>query len=111
MAYNDLRVMPDKDVILAVLGDDIAVAGLVLVFAGFLFTKAGEYDTRYGDKYRRLALAGLLPVLTALVSAWLCIGAIEGNTWDAAHSLLGLKIVLVLTGSYAIVSALVAFFP
>ena len=103
--------MTEKDVVLAVLGDDIAIAGLVLIFAGFLFTKAAEYDTKFGDRYRWLAACGMIPVLTALISAWLCIGALEGNQWDATHSLLGLKIVLALTGVYAVVSAVIAFFP
>jgi cytochrome bd-type quinol oxidase subunit 2 len=101
----------EKDTILAVLGNDIAVAGLVLIFAGFLFTKSGEYQTRRGDKYRWLAAAGMIPVMVALLSGWLCIDAIEGNLWDANHALPFLKIVLALTGLYAIIAAVIAFFP
>jgi predicted RNA-binding Zn-ribbon protein involved in translation (DUF1610 family) len=36
--------MAEKDVILAALGSDIAVAGLILVFAGFLMTKADSFE-------------------------------------------------------------------
>jgi hypothetical protein len=42
----------EKDVILAALGSDIAIAGLVLIFSGFLATKAESFDgSRSGDKY------------------------------------------------------------
>jgi uncharacterized membrane protein len=104
--------MTDKDVILAVLGSDIAIAGLVLVFAGFLVTKADSFQgSRSGDKYNWLAVAGLIPILVSLVSAWMCIDAIQGGEWEAAHTLMTLKIVLALTGAYAIISAGLAFFP
>jgi hypothetical protein len=106
-----IGVMSERDTILAVLQSDIAIAGLVLIFSGFLFSRAAEYDTRYGDKFRWLASAGMVPVLAALAGAWLCIGAIEGGNWAGTHALWGLKIVLALTGAYAVVSALVAFFP
>lgn len=104
--------MTDKDVLLAVLGSDIAIAGLVLVFAGFLVTKADSFQgSRSGDKYNWLAVAGLLPIIMSLVSAWMCIDAIQGSEWEASHSLMMLKIVLALTGGYAIISAVLAFFP
>jgi len=102
----------EKDVILGLLGGHIAIAGLVLVFAGFLWTKAESYEgTRSGDKYNWLAVAGLVPVLSALASAWMCIDAIKGNQWESEHVLLSLQIVLVLTAAYAIISALLAFLP
>ena len=102
--------MAEKDVILTVLGSDIALAGLVLVFSGFLITKADAYQTRYGDKFKWFAVAGFIPVLVALAAAWCCICAIEGSQWSAMHVLSGLKIVLALSGIYAIIAA-VAFFP
>lgn len=104
--------MQDKDVILAVLGSDIAIAGLVLIFAGFLATKAESFEgNRSGDKYSWLAVAGLLPIVVSLVSAWMCIDALQGGQWEATHALSMLKIVLALTGIYAIISAWLAFFP
>jgi uncharacterized membrane protein len=104
--------MAEKDVILAVLGSDIAIAGLVLVFAGFLVTKAESFEgSRYGDKYNWLAVLGLLPILASLAAAWMCIDALQGSEWESVHTLVALKIVLALTGGYAILSAVVAFFP
>ena len=105
------RDVNERDIILAVLQSDIAVAGLVLIFAGFLQTKASEYDTKRGDKYRWLSAAGMIPVIVALVSAWLCINSIEGKQGDATASLSALKLVLALTGIYAIMAAVIAFLP
>jgi hypothetical protein len=102
--------MPDKDVILAVLGSDIALAGLVLVFSGFLITKAETYQTRYGDKFKMFAATAIIPVVAALIAAWVCIDAIQGSAWAGPYVLFGLKIVLALSGIYAII-ATVAFFP
>ena|ERR1700675_4687920 len=102
--------MADRDIILAVLQSDIALAGLVLVFSGFLTTKAETYQTRYGDKFRWFAAGGIVPVLAALLAAWLCIDAINGSQWASDHALSGLKIVLALSGIYAIIAA-IAFFP
>jgi uncharacterized membrane protein len=102
----------ERDVILAALGSDIAIAGLVLVFAGFLASKAESFEgSKYGDKYNWLAILGLVPIVTSLVAAWMCVDALQGSEWEAAHTLLALKIVLALTGAYAIISAVVAFFP
>jgi uncharacterized membrane protein len=102
----------EKDVILAALGSDIAIAGLVLVFSGFLATKAESFEgSRSGDKYNWLAVSGLVPIIFSLVAAWMCVDALQGGAWEADHSLLMLKIVLALTGVYAIISAWLAFFP
>ena len=98
--------------ILAALGSDIAIAGLVLVFAGFLATKAESFEgSRSGDKYSWLAVLGLVPIVVSLAAAWMCIDALQGGAWEAEHTLLILKIVLALTGAYALLSACLAFFP
>jgi uncharacterized membrane protein len=102
----------ERDVILAMFGSDIAIAGLVLVFAGFLVGKAASYGgSRSGDKYNWIAVAGLVPIVASLVAAWMCIDALQGCQWEAAHTLLIMKIVLALTGAYAIIAALLTFFP
>jgi uncharacterized membrane protein len=94
----------ERDTILAVLQSDIGIAGLILVFVGFLLTKGETYETRRGDKYRVIALLSLLPVLACVVSIWICMDAIEGSAWCAAHSLSSLKLVLVMAGIYAIIA-------
>lgn len=104
--------MVGKDVIEAVLGSDIAIAGLVLVFAGFLLTKAESLrGSRSGAVYNWLAVAGLIPIVASLLAAWMCIDGLQGGRWEAEHALLMLKIAIVLTGSYAIISAVLTFLP
>jgi len=72
--------MADREVIEAVLGSDIAIAGLVLVFAGFLLTKAESFrGSRAGDVYSWLAVAGLAPIVASLVAAWMCIDGASGG--------------------------------
>lgn len=105
-------LMPERDVILAALGSDIAIAGLVLIFSGFLVTKAESFEgSRSGDKYNWLAVSGLVPILCSLIAAWMCIDGLQGGAWEADHVLLMLKIVLALTALYAIISAWLSFFP
>jgi aminoglycoside phosphotransferase len=102
--------MADKDVVLAVLSNDIAVAALLLVFAGFVITKAESFQNEIrADRFRWLARFSLVPIVAALGSAWLSIDAIQGCGWCSENSLLSLKAVLALTGIYAIIAALVTF--
>jgi hypothetical protein len=96
----------ERDTILAVLQSDIGIAALILVFAGFLLTKGETYETKFGDKYRVIALFSLLPVFVCVASIWICMDAIEGNAWCASHSLWSLKLVLVFAGIYAIIATI-----
>lgn len=102
--------MAERDTILAVLGGDIGIAGLILVFAGFVITKAESFTVvRKANAYRWIARFSLVPIIVALVSAWISIDAIQGCGWCAEYSLCSLKLVLVLTGIYAIIGAVLTF--
>jgi hypothetical protein len=104
--------MAERDTILAVLQSDIGLVGLVLIFAGFVVAKAESFsNVGRGDRYRWLALTSLVPIIAALISAWISMNGIEGGTWSASHSLCSLKLVLALTGIYAIIAATLTFFP
>jgi hypothetical protein len=91
------------DIILAVLQSAIGIAGLTLVFAAFLQARAASFDPKRGERYRRFAAASVIPVSTALAASWISVAAIEGNQWAAQNALLSLKMVLLVTGAYAIV--------
>lgn len=71
--------MPEfaKDVVIALLGASVGLAGLLLLFSGFVFTEAASFPAEIPDeitrKYRRVGKFGLLPFLLSLVVAALCV--------------------------------------
>jgi hypothetical protein len=79
--------MPDREMILAILQSDIALAGLTLVFSGFLITKADSFGSRYGDRLKWMAVGGFVPAMLALLAALACILGLQGNVWGAYYSL------------------------
>lgn len=84
----------------------MGVAGLLLVFCGFLFTKAESFETVRGDKFRLLAKIGVIPLFASFCSAWVCTAVIGGNPWAIAHGFLVFKIALVISAFYSIISLL-----
>lgn len=102
--------MADKDEALAILQAAIAIAGLVLVYSGFVLAKAGGMEnTRRAKKFERLAQGALVPVISALFCSVMGVRALLpghfGSAW-ASNSLLGVfELVLVLTAAYAIIAA------
>jgi|SRR5689334_12187184 hypothetical protein len=64
--------MPEiaKDVMIAILGSAIALAGLLLIFSGFLFAQADSFPSQTSDetidRYRNAGRWGLAPFLLAL---------------------------------------------
>jgi hypothetical protein len=93
----------EQDTILAVLQSSIGLAGLLLIFAGFLVTKAESYESRRGDKYKYLAISTLIPTLCAITLSWISIDALQGDKWAQYHMLTLLKIQLGITGGFAII--------
>lgn len=102
--------MADKDTALALLQGPIAIAGLVLVFSGFLTSKAADRaGSRSGDKFVLLARLGLVPVLAALFCSGMGIRVLRqdawGYSWSASWLIISFEIVLALTAVYAIIAA------
>jgi ABC-type transport system involved in cytochrome bd biosynthesis fused ATPase/permease subunit len=65
--------MPEfaKDVIVAVVGASVALAGLLLVFSGFLFSQAAAFppattDDAIINRFRNVGRCGLIPFAGAL---------------------------------------------
>jgi hypothetical protein len=98
--------LTDRDTILAVLQSGIGLAGLLLIFSGFLFSKAATFDTVRGDKFRTLAKITLFPVMVALALAWISVMALEGNTWASSYLTTLLKVTLAVTAVFATVGIL-----
>jgi|SRR6266481_6815128 len=99
--------MMQKDVALGILAAAVTISGLILVFCGFLFSKAAEYsDIRRGDKFRAFAKVGAVPLLASFTSSWVCIMAVQDNTWAVTHGILIFQIALVISAVYSIISLL-----
>jgi hypothetical protein len=72
--------VPDyaKDVVIAVLGASVGLAGLLLVFSGFVFAQADGFpkattDDAIIDKYRTVGRFGLAPFLLSLLISALAV--------------------------------------
>jgi hypothetical protein len=102
--------MADKDEALAILQAAIAIAGLILVYSGFVLAKgAGLSDVRKQEKFQRLAKWGLVPVIVSLFCALMAVRALLpgrfGSAWSSNWVLFTFEVVLFLTGAYAIIAA------
>lgn len=100
--------MPEynKDVMVALLGAAVALAGLLLVVAGFVFAQSNSFprattDDKLLERYERAAKLGLIPFLFSLLEAALClVWLIHSSSylyWDAVA---GFFLLLALTGLY-----------
>jgi hypothetical protein len=74
--YNDSKsqLLPEqKDTIAAILGASAALAGLLLVFVGFVYARGeSSYNTRLGVKFKIAAKFGLAPFVVSLVCTSCC---------------------------------------
>src|SRR6266478_6071013 len=66
--------MPEKkDIVLGILGASVALAGLLLIFCGFLFGRADSLPSSAKDttiaSYRRAGRVGIFPFLATLAVA------------------------------------------
>ena len=100
-----------KDVILAVLGASVSIAGLLLVFCGFLFSQAAIFPSVTADatiqKFRRGGRFGVIPLLSALIVAgtsfaWL----LSPNVCLYRAATIGFFVALAATAAYGVVTIL-----
>jgi len=96
-----------KDVMVAVLGTAVGLAGLLLVFIGFVYAHAeGMSNTRRARLYKVVAKIGLVPFLTSLVSAWLSFSWLGGSADAYAGAILFFYLTIVFTGLYGAIALL-----
>ena len=100
--------MPDKDVILAVLQSAIGLAGLLLIFAGFLITKVASLPEKYARAAKITAFATLVPFIGNLLLAYMSVRALRGPGWAGYHLMFGLVMSLLLTALVGIVGLIVS---
>jgi hypothetical protein len=96
----------DKDTILAVLQSEIALAGLLLVFAGFLITKSAGLAAAYKGWLTFLTVVTLLAFLANLGLCFLCVNLLKGSRWGEAYLLSDLEISLGITAFIGVVGLL-----
>ena len=100
--------MPEyaKDVEIALLGGAVALAGLLLVVAGFVFAQANSFPPDSTDDdlishYETAAKLGLIPFLTSLVEAALSLLWLVRSSHCLFVTTVGMFfLLLVLTGLY-----------
>lgn len=97
----------EKDIALGVLGAVLTLAGLLLVFCGFLVSKASSMsDTNRSSKVMVLAKVGVAPLLLSFAVSWVRIMAIQGNSWAVEHGLLLFKASLAVSAFCSVIALL-----
>jgi hypothetical protein len=100
-----------KDVISAVLGASVSIAGLLLVFCAFLFSQAAGFPATTPDtiinKFRRGAKIGIIPFIGALLVAGLSLAWFANPVpWTYGAATWLFAAVLVLTALYGALTIL-----
>jgi hypothetical protein len=95
----------DKDLVVAVLGAAIGLAGLLLVFAGFLFAQSESFPSTVSDsasaRYRRAAKIGVAPFLGCLALAVVAGYWLKSPSPELLHVVwMGFRGLVVVTGLY-----------
>jgi hypothetical protein len=99
----------EKDTVLAAIGSAIGLAGLLLVFVGFIYTHGESFSSEATKrKFQRVAKAGIIPFSVALLCAWFCLRWLQwGGLADYSYALLLFKLSLLLTLAYGIIAVIV----
>jgi hypothetical protein len=82
---------PPKDLIVAVLGAAVGLAGLLLIFSGFLFAQAASFprattDDEIIDKFRNAGRFAVVPfvvclAVAAIATSWMLSPSPTGFAW------------------------------
>src|SRR5438132_13205487 len=66
--------MEPKDIVTAIFGAAVGLAGILLVFVGFVYSHAESQPLKDDrEKYKLVAKVGLLPFLICLTCAFFCL--------------------------------------
>ena len=103
--------MPEysKDVMLALLGASVGLAGLLLAVSGFVFAQAGSFPPETTDdetigRYERAGKVGLVPFCLSLVEAALCLTwLLHSSASLYTAGVVGFYLLLILTAVYGFV--------
>jgi hypothetical protein len=98
-----------KDVMIALLGASVALAGLLLVVSGFVFAQANSFPSETTDdamleKMETAAKLGLFPFVLALIDAALClVWLMHNSACTYLISEYGFFLLLLMTAAYGAV--------
>jgi hypothetical protein len=100
-------VAEPKDIILGILGASASLAGLLLVFIGFVYSHAETFGSiPRRNRYRNTSKAGLIPFVETLVCVWLCLGWLTGNQGLYWWALQSFRAAMILTAAYGLITLL-----
>lgn len=97
-----------ETVVSSILGASVGLAGILLVFVGFIFTRSEGFEvvTRT-RRYQIIARVGLVPFAVAIGCAWVCLEWFLGPTALLySFALWSFQGCLVLTALYGIAALL-----
>jgi hypothetical protein len=93
-----------KDIAVAILGAVVALAGLLLVFVGFVYTRGESMASKRGDKFKNIARAGIVPFGISLACAWTCVTFLQARgSVDLTLSVFLFRLDLIVSGLYAVI--------
>ena len=69
----------EKDAIVAILEGAVSLAGLLLVFVGFVYARGEAMASTRGDRFKHLARAGIAPFGISIWCAWICVSYLQGD--------------------------------
>ena len=93
----------EKDLVVAILDADVALAGLLLVFVGFVYSRGEALSGERGDRFQNVARLGVVPFGLSLWCAWLCVTYLSGDTTLARTVVVMFRSDLIVTALYACV--------
>ena len=96
----------EREIITSILASSVGLAGVLLIFVGFVYSRVETFErAEKAKKYRLVARVGAIPFLLAVSSAWLCLEWLVGpSACLYNNAVLFFKMCLVLTGLYGTVA-------
>lgn len=100
--------MEPKDIVPAIFGAGVGLAGILLVFVGFIYSRVETFDLeRVRRKFRRVARSAIAPFLLSLISAGLSLRWMLHPSWSVyLWARLTFYAAMVFTALYGIVAFL-----
>ena len=90
-----------NDLVATILEADVALAGLLLVFVGLVYSRGKEPGSRPENTFKNVARMGIVPMGLSLWCAWVSVNYLSGDVTLIRTITLMFRADLILTGLYA----------